>query len=59
MEVVGALKPCLFRLMALFLRMVEYFRAKVEFGDNCATLSFYHWGNWKNRGMLSNWPWVS
>lgn len=40
-EDLGVFKPYLFRLMALYLRTVEFFRAKVEFGDNCATVFFF------------------
>lgn len=39
MEDWGISKPCLFRLMALYLRTVEFFRGKVEFGDTRASLS--------------------
>lgn len=42
MEDWGIFKSRLFRLMTVYLRTVEFFRGKVELGDNCARLSLCH-----------------
>lgn len=38
MEVSSVFRPSMFRLMALYLRLGEFFRANGEFGDNRDTL---------------------